>query len=103
MNSYETVSEAISDLAKRGYTDNLKVSEVRAKLPANERNSLSVNDFDIDEVYRFEGASDPADETILFAVSSNRFCIKAIVVNAYGMYEDNETFDLIKTLHQRVH
>lgn len=102
MNSYETVTEAVNDLIKRGYTDNLNMSEVRAGLPEEERNNLSVDDFDIDEVYRFEGVSDPADETILFAVSSDRFGLKAIVVNGYGMYEDDETFALIKALHQLV-
>jgi hypothetical protein len=73
MNTYETVTEAVNELTKRGYTCNLNLSEVRANLPEDERNSLSVDDFDIDELYRFEGVSDPADETIMFAVSSNRF------------------------------
>lgn len=102
MKTYETVTEAINDLAKRGYTDDLNISSVRASLPEEERKTLSANDFDIDEVHRFEGDSDPADETILFAVSSNRFHLKAFLVNAYGMYEDEGTFELIKALHQRV-
>ena len=102
MNSYETVTEAVNDLDKRGYIDNLNKRKNSWSLRAEERNRLSAEDFDIDEVYRFEGISDPADEAILFAVSSKSFGVKGIVINAYGVYEDNQAFELIKALHHRI-
>lgn len=101
MNTYETVTEAINDLTKKGYSANFNLPLLRESLPEYERNNLNANDFDIDAVYRFEGVSDPADETILFAISSKRFALKGILINAYGMYEDTETYELVKSLQLR--
>ncbi len=101
MKTYETVTEALNDLAKKGYSVNFNLPALRESLPEHERNSLSANNFEIDEVHRFEGLTDPADETILFAISSKRFAIKGILVNAYGMYEDTETYELVRSLHLR--
>jgi hypothetical protein len=40
-------------------------------------------DFEIVEVYRFEGNSDPADEAVVYAIESNRGH-KGVLVNGYG-------------------
>lgn len=40
---------------------------------------LASEDFTIDEVYRYEGMSDAADESIVFAISSLKHDIKGLV------------------------
>ena len=52
---------------------------------------LAPEEFEIDEVYRFEGITDPGDEMIVFAISSVHHDLKGLVVNAYGMYADPST------------
>ncbi len=60
---------------------------------------LNANEFDIDEVYRFEGNSDPTDETIVYAISSEDGTVKGILVNAYGPYSDTASEELVSKLN----
>ncbi|KQR70198.1 hypothetical protein [Pedobacter sp. Leaf176] len=57
-------------------------------------------DFLIDKFYRFEGTSDPEDESILYAISSTDGKIKGLLVDGYGTsadYSIEETIKKIKT------
>lgn len=83
--SYETVSEAMDSLAKRGYTIDFLLESEKEHLTHPESSlSLSPEDFEIDEIHRFEGMSDPADETVIFAISSKQGNVKGTVINSYG-------------------
>lgn len=83
--SYDTLSEAVNDLIKRGYTtDFLMLKEKDCLICSNRSLELSPEDFVIDEVYRFEGMSDPADASIVYAISSEKFNLKGLVINSYG-------------------
>ncbi len=83
--SYDTLSEAVNDLIKRGYTtDFLITTEKDCLICSNNSLELSPEEFVIDEVYRFEGMTDPADESIVYAISSDVHNIKGIVINSYG-------------------
>jgi hypothetical protein len=100
MFTYETVSEAVNDLSKRGYTDNLRMGN--ECLHCDEKGlQLNPKEFQIDEVYRFEGITDPADETIIYAISSNDDNVKGTLVNAYGAYADSASEDLVEKLKIR--
>jgi len=46
--------------------------------------SLLPEDFTIDEFHRFEGDSNPSDESIVYAISSAKHGIKGVLVNAFG-------------------
>ena len=97
--SYDTVSEAINELAKRGYTSDFKVlSEEECIVCSMTAKQLSPEEFVIDEVYRFEGNSDPEDEMIVYAISSLHHNVKGILINAYGMYSDAATAKIVKKL-----
>lgn len=55
----------------------------------------------IDEIVRFEGDSDPADEAVLFALDCGRCGAKGTYVAAYGPAMEFEDVDLIKRLVDR--
>ena len=55
------------------------------------------SDFRIDEFYRFEGASNPDDNSIVYAISSNQG-IRGVLVDAYGVYSDSLTEEMIDKL-----
>lgn len=97
MKTYDTVTEAVNDLNKRGYTVNFGAAE--GCLVCNDKSiSLSPEEFEIDEVHRFEGATDPADETVVYAIASKNHNIKGVLVNAYGPYADSVSNKLIEKL-----
>ncbi|TSJ45479.1 phosphoribosylpyrophosphate synthetase [Fluviicola chungangensis] len=96
---YETVSEAVNDLKKRGYTADLSMEAERDCLVCRATaTELSPEDFEIDEVYRFEGMTDPGDEMIVYAISSKNKEVKGIVVNAFGIYSSYRASKLVEHL-----
>lgn len=96
---YETVTEAVNDLKARGYTANLMLDTDKEYLVCDASfTELSPEQFSIDEVYRFEGMTDPGDEMIVYAISSNDNTIKGIVVNAYGIYASHRSNRLVDHL-----
>ena len=98
--SYDTVSEAMNDLKKRGYTIDFSIMADKECIVCHKTETeLSPDDFEIDHFYRFEGDSDPGDEMIVYAISSNKNNLKGIVVNAYGVYADNASSAIVKKLN----
>lgn len=97
MKNYDTVSEAVNDLVKKGYTDDLQIAQDCLKC-INKDVQLQPDEFSIDEFFRFEGESDPADSTIVYAISSPQKEVKGILVNAYGVYADTATSELVSKL-----
>ena len=98
--AYDTVTEALNDLAKRGYTTDLSINAEKECLSTNQPFAeLSPDKFQIDEVHRFEGMTDPGDEMIVFAVSSLDGKIKGVVVNAFGIYSSYRSSKLVDHLN----
>lgn len=99
MHNYNTVSEAINGLIQRGYTRDFNAWEGKGCLSCHPSgNALSPEEFEIDEVHRFEGQTDPGDEMILYAISSAGLQIKGILLSAYGMYEEQRTSGIVQKL-----
>jgi hypothetical protein len=94
--SYETLSEALNDLAKRGYTNNFNVQCDNIECKELEL-FLKPDDFEIVEFYRFEGESDPGDEEVVYAIESKNG-VKGVLVNAFGIYSDNVSDEILKKL-----
>jgi hypothetical protein len=96
---YETVTQAVKELTNRGYTVNFNLT-VNHLSAAEHGHNLSAKEFNIDEVYRFEGETDPGDEMIVYAISSEVKGLKGILVNAFGIYSDQISDDLMAKLKQ---
>lgn len=96
MNSYETLTEALEDLRKQGYTRdyNLKTEYLKCQQDGLE---LRPDEFTITSFYRFEGMTDPDDETILYAIEENNGQ-KGTLVSAYGPYADAPSADMVQKL-----
>ena len=87
MNNYDPLSEAINELQQKGYTYDFNL-----KPECLECATLKINihpeEFEVDELYRFEGMSSTDDNSILYAISSKNG-VKGILVDAYGVYAEN--------------
>lgn len=95
--SFGTLSETINGLIKLGYIHDFNIQE--ECLVCHKTNiTLSPNDFQIDKVYRFEGNSNPEDQSILYAISSTKLNIKGTLINGYGISSDETTQKLIEKL-----
>ncbi len=97
MHYYQTVTEAVADLSKRGYQLNFNLRREYISC-ADQDLHLRPDEFQIDETYRFEGETDPGDEMIVYAVSSPAREIRGILVNAYGPYSDEVSAELVAKL-----
>jgi len=100
MKTYNNLVEAVNDLVKRGYTENLGMEG--DTVGDKEKNiEMKADEFEIDEFYRFEGESNPDDTSIVYAVTSMKYNIKGILVNAYGSYADNSPSVIEAKLHHQ--
>ncbi|WP_235932978.1 phosphoribosylpyrophosphate synthetase [Acidiluteibacter ferrifornacis] len=96
---YETVTEALHDLAQNGYTFDFSISDEKDCIICEKHDvQLSDEDFEIDAVYRFEGMNDPGDSMIVYAISSAKFNLKGVVVNGYGVYSNSSAAKIVEKL-----
>ena len=100
MKNYETLVDATNDLLQRGYTANLSFEDNSDKIQDKSQNiELTADDFEVDEFYRFEGASNPSDMSIVYAVSSAKYNLKGVLVDAYGTYANSNSSAIEAKLH----
>ncbi|GIV31213.1 MAG: hypothetical protein KatS3mg029_0564 [Saprospiraceae bacterium] len=98
MRNYNTLVECIEDLRKRGYVHDfhLQASCIRC----NEKDiDLKPDTFEIVEVHRFEGFSDPDDNAVIYAVES-KDGLKGLIVDAYGPYAQELDFEMAEKLRR---
>lgn len=93
--SYDTLTEAIADLKKRGYTNDFNLHPEWIECPPMDK-KLSPDQFHVDEVYRFEGMTNPDDSSVLYAISGEN--IKGLLLDAYGVYAEAVSDEMIKKL-----
>lgn len=95
--SFGTLSQTLNGLIKLGYTHDFNIAD--ECLVCHQTNAvLQPEDFQIDKVYRFEGATNPDDQSILYAISSTKFEMRGTLVNGYGISSDEQTSKLIERL-----
>lgn len=97
MYSYDTLVEALNGLKDRGFTLNFNLKTDHL---ACEEHDLywHPEEFEIVEVYRFEGMTNPDDQSILYAIES-KDGQKGVFVSAYGIYSDPVSDELMKKIH----
>jgi hypothetical protein len=96
MNS-TTLSEAINQLRNEGYSIDFNLK--KDCIECNHGNiRLHPEDFVIDKYLRFEGNSDPADQSVLYAISSEKLNAKGLFVSGYGIYTEDLDYELLAKL-----
>lgn len=93
---YDTLSEATNDLNKKGYTDNFvaKAESIKALYAKKE---YQPNDLTVDERYRFEGMTNPSDQSELFAITA-KDGTKGTLSMSYGA-NHSQNIELIKQVN----
>ena len=94
---YSTLSQTLNELKKKGYTIDFNLKEDCIDCQQGQI-KLSPADFQIDEYFRFEGPTDPADSAIVYAISSPKYNLKGVLVNGYGIYSSALTNEMVEKL-----
>lgn len=94
---YATVSQAISELRKKGFTKDFNLEE---NCLVCHPEKFDVDQFEIVEVYRYEGNTDPADEATVYGIQSHSG-MKGILVTSYGAETDTLSAAILQKLTMR--
>ncbi len=90
---YDTVSEAIDELRRQGFTTDFNIESDHIVC---DKGKFSSHNFEVVDIYRYEGNSDPADEAAVYAIQCSDNT-KGILVTGYGASE-NISNDMLKKL-----
>ena len=90
----KTLASTLNKLVKEGYTEDFKVSEM-GLLSLQQEKKYSPEEIHIVDFFRFEGESDPADNSILYAIETNDG-IKGTLTDAFGPYADQGVTKFMK-------
>jgi hypothetical protein len=95
-----TLSETMNELRKEGYVEDFNLQQNCLEC-RNGEFKVFADEFKVDKFFRFEGASNPSDSSILYAISSTSKNLKGLLVNAYGIYSEPMTDEMIEKLQIR--
>lgn len=94
---YGTITQAIKKLREEGFTIDFNLKENHFLF---EGNKIEVDGYEIVDTYRYEGDSNPSDESVVYAIES-KTGIKGILTSGYGIYSDPYINGIIEQLHNR--
>ena len=100
MDSYVTLLGTLDQLREEGYVEDFNLHQNCLECP-NKQLTIFPDDFKVDKYFRFEGSSNPSDQAILYAISSDKHKLKGVLVNAYGIYSEPVTDEMLKKLDIR--
>lgn len=92
-----TLSQVMNRLRiEEGYSEDFNLLDHHLELVGTDRR-IPPEEFIVDEVYRFEGPSNPSDNAILYAITTTSG-IKGILVDGYGIYGGQISDGMLKKL-----
>ena len=97
MKNYSTLMEAINGLKAEGYSEDFNLKKEFLEHKKGDYKILH-DEFVIDKHYRFDEDSDPANQSIIYAISSEKYNLKGVLVNAYGIYSEPMTDKMLEKL-----
>jgi hypothetical protein len=89
-----TLSDCQEDARKKGFTDEYSITP-KGLYASETQKYYQPSDVKIDNFYRFEGVSDPDDNSILYLITLSDGS-KGVLVDGYGMYSNEQVGDFLK-------
>jgi len=93
----KTLSECINTLKKYGFEHDFLVTQDGYLKTYNHDKTWNPEDVQIENYYRFEGQSDPSDNSILYALVTKEGT-KGTLSHPYGADSDGNAEDFIKRI-----
>ena len=96
---YKTMTEALEDLKQRGFTANFELlnNVFRA---VDSGKTFKADDLMIVEHHRFEGASDPDDMSVVYAIEASDGT-RGILIDAFGVYANLDLGAFLQNVKMR--
>ncbi|SRR5690606_34863079 len=91
---YATVTEALERLREKGYNLDFNLDE---NCIVCGMHKFEADEFEITEVYRYEGNTDPADEATVYGIQSANG-LKGVLVTGYGVSTDKMSAAILRKL-----
>ena len=102
MKDYGTLSQAINKLKlEEGYKHDFNLLDEKIELKS-ENTTFGVEEFEVDKVLRFEGMSNPDDNSILYAITTTNGQ-KGILTDGYGISSGQISKEMMKKLDLKDH
>jgi hypothetical protein len=92
--AYLTVAEAVRELEQRGFTANFELVGKTFRAVESGK-TFNPEDLTIVEHHRFEGASDPEEMAVVYAVQAGDGT-RGVLVDAYGAYANPDLSAFLK-------
>lgn len=86
---YSTVSDALAELNKKGFTQDFNLQDETIK--------KNLHNYEIEHVYRYEGDSDPGDEAVVYGIVSNSG-EKGVYVAGFSANSESEAATVLAKL-----
>ena len=96
-NNYDTLSEAMNDLREKGYVEDFNLQKDSIRCERLDKN-IKPSEFIVDQMFRFEGMTNPSDNSALYAVSCPDENLKGLIADAYGTYADPMNMEMLQKL-----
>lgn len=102
MKDYGTLSQAINKLKlEEGYEYDFNLLDDQIEIKS-EKETFGVEDFTVDKVLRFEGPSNPDDNAILYAITTEGGK-KGVLVDGYGISSGQISKKMLDKLDLKSH
>ena len=90
----KSLASVTNKMVLQGYDDDFKISDSGLKSLRTEK-VYHPEDINVVNFFRFEGQSDPNDNTILYVIETNDG-LKGTLVDAYGPYADRKLSEFMQ-------
>lgn len=96
---YLSMTEALEGLKNRGFTANFEFLH-QAFCAVESGRTFKPEELSIREHHRFEGISDPDDESVVYAIETTDG-LRGTIVDAYGIYANSELEVFLEKVRMR--
>ncbi|MNF35723.1 hypothetical protein D3C85_419980 [compost metagenome] len=86
---YTTVLEALDDLKEKGFTHDFNLQQEAIK--------SNPHAYSVEHVYRYEGDTDPSEESVVYGITSTSG-EKGVFVAGFSANSDNEAAQVLEKL-----
>src|SRR5262245_26855791 len=92
----QTVAGALEQFGERGYRQEMAVKAGRLQVDGTDR-TYRPDEVVVQDYWRFEGVSDPGDESVGYAIETADG-VKGTLVDAYNAYADPSVADFLRAV-----
>ena len=100
----ETLTSCMEQLRKKGYSEDFTIDD-QGITPMGSKKHYKPQQVCIENFYRFEGDTDPADSSILYAIETDDG-LRGLITDSYGPQADSFVAGFIKKvedIHKQSH